>query len=208
MDVYGRPMKGGPAPIAGGWHTDLSGVDDASSALVFRAFLNAMRLHRQLMVKTLTARGSHPGQAFCLRLLEAHDGTTQRDMAETLHLARPTLSRMLRAMEKADMIERRPDATDQRLTRVFLTPMGRDRERELRAVASDYVKQTIGTLPENDRRELARLLEALATSISRALAAPIDATPDGAAPVGSAPDSAAAGAAGASPRPGATKAAS
>jgi DNA-binding MarR family transcriptional regulator len=177
MDVHEEETKGGPASIAGGWHTDLAGVDDASSALVFRAFLNAMRLHRQLMVKTLTARGSHPGQAFCLRLLEAHDGTTQRDMAETLHLARPTLSRMLRAMEKADMVERRPDAADQRLTRVYLTSAGRDRERELRAVASDYAKQTIGTLPEDDRRELARLLEALAESISRALAAPADPAP-------------------------------
>jgi DNA-binding MarR family transcriptional regulator len=200
-------MKGGPAPIASGWHTDLAGVDDASSALVFRAFLNTMRLHRQLMVKTLTARGSHPGQAFCLRLLQAHDGTTQRDMAETLHLARPTLSRMLRAMEKADMVERRPDATDQRLTRVYLTSAGRDRERELRAVASDYVKQTIGTLPENDRRELARLLEALAASISRALAAPVDAAPNGAAPAGSALGNAAADAAGTVSQPGATEAA-
>jgi DNA-binding MarR family transcriptional regulator len=198
-------MKDEPAPIAGGWHTDLAGVDDASSALVFRAFLNAMRLHRQLMVRTLTARGSHPGQAFCLRLLEAHDGTTQRDMAETLHLARPTLSRMLRTMEKADMIERRPDAADQRLTRVYLTSAGRDRERELHAVAADYVKQTIGTLPEDDRRELARLLEALATSISMALAAPVDAAPSDAAPVGSALGSTAAGAA--DTVPGATKAA-
>lgn len=180
MDVHEKETKREP-PCAIGWHAGLAGVDDASSALVFRAFLTAMRLHRQLMVRTLTARGSHPGQAFCLRLLEAHDGTTQRDMAETLHLARPTLSRMLRTMEKADMIERRPDATDQRLTRVYLTPTGRDRERDLHAVASDYVKQTIGTLPEDDRRELARLLDACARSISRALAAPAgppnDATP-------------------------------
>jgi DNA-binding MarR family transcriptional regulator len=182
MDVHEKETKREP-PCAIGWHAGLAGVDDASSALVFRAFLNAMRLHRQLMVRTLTARGSHPGQAFCLRLLEAHDGTTQRDMAETLHLARPTLSRMLRTMEKADMVERRPDATDQRLTRVYLTSRGRDRERELRAVASDYVKQTIGTLPEDDRRDLARLLEALAASISKALAAPVAPAPGDAAGV-------------------------
>jgi DNA-binding MarR family transcriptional regulator len=159
---------------------DLAGVDEASSALVFRAFLNTMRLHRQLMLKTLTARGAHPGQAFCLRLLAAHDGATQRDMAETLHLAPPTLSRMLRALEKTSMVERRPDATDQRLTRVYLTSTGRDRERELRAVASDYVKETIGALPEADRRELARLLDALAESIAHALAATGDPARDGA----------------------------
>ena len=174
MDVRETEAEGQPATSAGGWPGELAGVEDVSSALVFRAFLNTMRLHRQLMIRTLTARGSHPGQAFCLRLLGSNDGTTQRDMAETLHLARPTLSRMLRTMEKANMIERRPDATDQRLTRVYLTPSGRDRERDLHAVASDYVKQTIGTLPEEDRRDLARLLDAYAQSISRALAAPAD----------------------------------
>jgi DNA-binding MarR family transcriptional regulator len=170
MAVGEEETKRESASTARGAPADLAGADEAASALVFRAFLNALQLHRRLMLQTLTARGAHPGQAFCLRLLAAHDGSTQRDMAETLHLARPTLSRMLRALETTAMVERRPDATDQRLTRVYLTPTGRDRERELRAVASDYVKQTIGTLPEHDRRELARLLEALAESISSALA--------------------------------------
>ena len=172
MDVRETEPGAEPTTGVGAWPSELADVEDISSALAFRAFLNTMRLHRQLMVRTLTARGSHPGQAFCLRLLGSNDGTTQRDMAETLHLARPTLSRMLRTMERADMIERRPDATDQRLTRVYLTPSGRDRERNLHAVASDYVKQTIGTLSEEDRRDLARLLDAYAQSISRALAAP------------------------------------
>jgi len=150
---------------------ELAGADEASSALVFRAFLNAMRLHRQLMIKTLTARGAHPGQAICLRLLAAHDGISQRDLAEMLHLARPTVTRMLQAIEKSGMVERRPDAADQRLTRVYLTAAGRDREREVSAIASDYVNQTIGTLPVADRRELTRLLGELAESLARALAA-------------------------------------
>jgi DNA-binding MarR family transcriptional regulator len=150
---------------------ELAGADEASSALVFRAFLNAMRLHRQLMIKTLTARGANPGQAFCLRLLAAHDGISQRDLAEMLHLARPTVTRMLQAIEKSGMVERRADAADQRLTRVYLTAAGRDRERAVSAVASDYVDQTIGTLPAADRRELTRLLGELAESLSRALAA-------------------------------------
>jgi DNA-binding MarR family transcriptional regulator len=163
---------------------ELAGADEASSALVFRAFLNAMRLHRQLMIKTLTARGANPGQAFCLRLLAAHEGISQRDLAEMLHLARPTVTRMLQAIEKSGMVERRPDAADQRLTRVYLTAAGRDRERAVSAVAVDYVDQTIGTLPAADRRELTRLLGELAESLARALAVtdePVRDNPDTAA---------------------------
>jgi DNA-binding MarR family transcriptional regulator len=155
-------------------HADLAGADELS-ARVFRAFLTALRLHRQLMIKTLASRGTHPGQAFCLRLLAASDGITQRDLAETLHLSRPTVTKMLQAMEKADMIERRPDPIDRRLTRVYLTDGGRDRELALRAVSAAYVAQTIGTLPEGDRRELARLLDELAESMTRAMATQADA---------------------------------
>jgi DNA-binding MarR family transcriptional regulator len=147
----------------------LEGVDELS-AQVFRAFHATLRLHKQLMTKTLAAHGTYTGQAICLRSLAAHDGITQRDLADALHLSPPTVSKMLKGLEKAGVVERRPDAADQRLTRVFLTAAGRALELELRSVSAGYVNETIGALPADDRRELARLLEELAASISRALA--------------------------------------
>lgn len=147
----------------------LEGVDELSCE-VFRSLHATLRLHKQLMTRTLAAHGTHPGQAICLRLLAAHDGITQRDLADALHLSRPTVSKMLKGLEKAGEIERRPDAADQRLTRVFLTAGGRALELDLRGVSAGYVNETIGALPEDDRRELARLLEELGASISRALA--------------------------------------
>jgi DNA-binding MarR family transcriptional regulator len=156
---------------------ELEGVDELSAG-VFRKFLASLRLHRQLMIKTLAAHGTHPGQAVCLRLLAAHDGITQRDLAQTLQLSRPTVSKMLRAMEKNGVVARRPHDTDQRLTCVFLTAAGRDLETKLRRVAADYVDATIGTLSRDDRLELARLLGELSASITRALdAAETQATP-------------------------------
>ena len=148
--------------------TELEGVDELSTR-VFRAFLNALRLHRQLMIAALGDIDTHPGQAFCLRFLSANDGVTQRDLADSLHLAKPTVSKMLQAMEKAGAIERRPDEHDQRLTRVHLTPVGHRLETELRAVSAAQINETIGSLPEGDRRELGRLLEALSASISTAI---------------------------------------
>ena len=147
---------------------DLEGVDELS-AQVFRAFLGTARLHMQLMMRTLAEHGTHPGQAMCLRLLSVNDGITQRDLADVLHVARPTVSKMLQGMEKAGLVERRPDAADQRLTRVFLTDAGRDAEQEMGVAAAEYVNATIGTLPEDDRRELARLLDELGASITAGL---------------------------------------
>ena len=149
-------------------HDELEGVDELSLR-VFRAFLNALRLHRQLMIGALAERDTHPGQAVCLRFLSANDGITQRDLADALHVARPTVSKMLQTMEKAGFIERRPDRDDQRLTRVFLTSAGRKLESGLRAVSAATINETVGALSESDRRELGRLLEALSASISAAI---------------------------------------
>lgn len=147
----------------------LDGVDELS-ADVFRAFLGTLRLHRRLMMQALADQGVHHGQAMCLRLLAVNDGITQRDMAEALHVAPPTLTRMLHSMQKAGLIRRSPDAADQRLTRVELTSDGRAEELRMRAAAADYVNATVATLPEADRRELVRLLGDLGASISRASA--------------------------------------
>jgi DNA-binding MarR family transcriptional regulator len=147
----------------------LEGVDDLSSR-VFLAFIGTLRLHKQLMLRTFAGQGTHPGQVFCLHVLAGHDGISQRDLAEALRLSQPTVSKMLQAMQKAGAVERRPDAADQRLTRVYLTAAGRDLERQLRGVVAEFVNQTIGSLPEDDRRELARLLGELSASMSQVLA--------------------------------------
>jgi DNA-binding MarR family transcriptional regulator len=146
---------------------ELDGVDELS-ARVFRAFLGTAKLHVHLMMRTLADSGTHPGQLMCLRLLTVNDGAAQRDLADMLHVARPTVTKMLQGMEKSGLVERRPDEADQRLTRVHLTAAGRSAATEMSVVAAKYVNATIATLPEDDRRELARLLEELGASITRA----------------------------------------
>jgi MarR family transcriptional regulator, organic hydroperoxide resistance regulator len=148
----------------------LDGVDDLSSA-AFRAFIGTLRLHRRLMMQVLADRGFHPGQVMCLRLLIDHEGITQRDLAKALYVAPPTVTKMLNSMERAGLVRRRPDAADARLTRVELTDAGRAAEKLMRSAAGEYVKATVGMLPENDRRELTRLLTALGATIERASAA-------------------------------------
>jgi DNA-binding MarR family transcriptional regulator len=150
--------------------TELEGVDELSMR-VFRAFVNALRLHRQLMIAALAEIDTHPGQAFCLRFLAANDDVTQRDLADSLHLAPPTVSKMLQAMEKAGAHEPPPDHHHQPLTPGNLTTAGHELEAELRTVSAAQINETVGALSEHDRRELGRLLEALSANITTALAA-------------------------------------
>ena len=149
---------------------ELDGVDELS-ARAFRAFLTTAKLHFKNMMATMAGGRTHPGQAMCLRLLSVNDGATQRDVARMLHVAPPTVSKMLSTMEKAGLVERRADEADQRLTRVYLTPAGRERSDEMGVAVSEYVNATFATLSERDRRDLARLLEKLGARISEVAAA-------------------------------------
>ncbi len=158
-------VSGQPTGMA---DVELEGVDELSAG-VFRAFLTALRLYRQLMMRSLGEHQAHPGQAICLHVLSANDGITQRDLAGALRVSPPTLSRMLGTLEKSGLVERRPDQTDQRLTRVFFTDDGRVFEKEMRLVTAANVRETVATLPEDDRRELERLLLELAQAMARAV---------------------------------------
>lgn len=133
--------------------------------------MGTLRQHKRLMMQALADRGIHPGQAMCLRLMTANDGIAQRDLADALHVSRPTVTKMLNSMEKAGLVRRQSDPIDARLTRVHLTEEGHVEEKLMRSAAADYVNATIATLPEADRRELRRLLDELSERIRQAAAA-------------------------------------
>jgi DNA-binding MarR family transcriptional regulator len=144
---------------------ELEGVDELS-ARAFRAFITTARLHFRHVMGAMSEGRAHHGQAMCLRLLSVNDGATQRDLARMMHVSPPTVSKMLSAMEKTGLVERRPDEADQRLTRVYVTQEGREYDSEIAVAVGDYVSATFGALPEHDRRDLLRLLEKLAASIA------------------------------------------
>lgn len=136
---------------------DLDGVDPLSLE-VFRAFKTAMLRQSQLMFRMMANKGTHPAQAGCLRMLIEQDGITQRDLAENMHVSRPTITTMLQKMEKSGLIERRADERDQRLTRIYLTDSGRELSGLVGSAFRELVEVSFGSMPEADRRELLRLL--------------------------------------------------
>ncbi len=118
------------------------------------------------MQRRLSNPGAHHGEFFSLRLLVTREGMSQTELAETLHLSRPRVTRILQNLEKAAAVRREVDPDDQRITRVFLTAEGRRRESENRAAFEAYVNQTIGRLSDHDKLELTRLLDEVSGHIA------------------------------------------
>lgn len=152
----------GPGPIG------FEGLDPTLSE-VFSAFRKVMHLNRQYLGRAMASTGGHPGASGVLRVLAAHEGMSQRDLAECLHISRPTVTTMLQRMELQGLIERWDDEADQRLTRLRLTPAGRAQAEASKELFSHYADETVGSLSEHDRTELARILTALADNTAAAL---------------------------------------
>lgn len=147
---------------------DPEGVDPLSFR-VFSAYMRSLHLHRQLMGRLVAGQDSHPGQVFCLRMLATNDGITQRDLAEAMQLSRPAITTMLQRMQKAGLIVRRPDETDQRLMRAYLTDEGRALEAQMRATFATYISAAFDSMTVKDRQELERLLGIVAENTAAAI---------------------------------------
>ena len=142
---------------------------DALSFEVFRALMDTQRLNRQLLMKTMTGHGGHPGQAGVLWALGAREGISQRELADMVHAAPPTVTTMLQKMERSGLIERWADEEDQRITRRAARRPGRASAQRCGGPQVQYVTATHGPMAEPDRRELSRLIGILANNISATL---------------------------------------
>ena len=91
------------------------------------------RAHRNQAGAVLAELGLHIGQEILLMYLWENDGLIQSELTELMQVEAPTLTKMLNRMEKAGLLERRRDAVDARVCRVYLTQMGR----ELQAPVTD-----------------------------------------------------------------------
>jgi len=147
---------------------DLEEIDSATME-AFRAFKRAMMLHRRLLMSTFAEENMHPAQAGCLQALAHRDGMSQSDLAEMLHVSRPTVTTMLQRMEGAGVIERRADESDSRITRVFLTPKGRELADRMHAGFVDMMSVSMGSMPDPDKREFTRILGAVNDQVEAVL---------------------------------------
>ncbi|PKQ29631.1 MAG: hypothetical protein CVT60_04315 [Actinobacteria bacterium HGW-Actinobacteria-10] len=148
---------------------DIEGIDPLSRE-VLHALRSTLMLQKRLMMKLLAAHDTHPAQTLCLGVLAHRDGMSQSQIADLMHVTRPTVTAMLQRLESAGVVERRPDSIDQRVTRVYLTRAGHKHAEQARKVQREAVDISLGWMKESERAELARLLNLMNDRIRSALA--------------------------------------
>lgn len=94
---------------------------DSTSHLLVRA----AKAHRGLVAQGLSDLGLHVGQELVLAQLWREDGLRHSQLAERLGVERPTVTKVVRGMDRGELVTREPDAADGRASCVWLTERGR-----------------------------------------------------------------------------------
>ncbi|MGH1787196.1 MarR family winged helix-turn-helix transcriptional regulator [Enterococcus casseliflavus] len=103
------------------------------------------------------------GQQRVLAVLNLEDGLVQSYLAEVLDLRPSSLAELLKKMENSGDIQRKEDAADKRIKRIYLTETGRKKAEKLLAQKEATSSQSFfAGLSEEDQTEFARLLENIA----------------------------------------------
>ena len=137
-------------------------MDTVTNETATRLRYAITRLSRRLRQSALG--GVSPAQASMLAVVHRLQRPSLGDLAAAEQISPPSVTRLIRDMERAGLIERVVDDVDRRCTRVTITASGRRELAAIRRRKDEFLERALAALPEADRRragELAALLETI-----------------------------------------------
>jgi MarR family transcriptional regulator, organic hydroperoxide resistance regulator len=122
------------------------------------ALAKVCRAHRGNVGEMLAEVGLHVGQEMVLLELWDQDGLRGVELASKLGVEAPTVTKMVRRLERCGLVERRQDQEDARSFRVYLTGEGRSLEERVARCWERAEEQLLAGMNAGERRNFHRLL--------------------------------------------------
>ncbi|WP_224790962.1 MarR family winged helix-turn-helix transcriptional regulator [Pseudomonas fluorescens] len=116
------------------------------------------RLRRMVFDNFMKPLALTRSQWWVLAYLSRHDGMIQSDLASVLELGKASLGGLIDRLEESKFIERRPDAYDRRVKRVYLTSSGVQTVKEMRVLSHEMSEQILEGLDQQQRQQLTDML--------------------------------------------------
>jgi DNA-binding MarR family transcriptional regulator len=114
------------------------------------------------LIRRLRAENLFPlTQTWVLGRLDREGPSSVSDLAQALRVRPQSMAQTIGDLEAEGMVARNPDPNDRRRALVSLTPAGRARIEEDRAVREGWLVKALEELPEADRETIERAVEIL-----------------------------------------------
>ena len=115
----------------------------------------------------LTLSVSHTLALPVMLLGRLEDGVRQGALVDALGIEPPSLVPLLNQLERAGLVERRPDLTDKRAKTLHLTAAGRDLAERAESVATQVRVNLLRDIPAADIEVAARVLSQLQATLEK-----------------------------------------
>lgn len=125
------------------------------------------RLRRVIFDAALKPAGVTRSQAWVLAYLSRSDGMAQSELAAQLDLGKVALGGLIDRLEAAGLVERRPDADDRRVKRIFLTAAGRRVVNKMRKISGPTNAEILAGIDPDEVRAAARTLRRIKENMVR-----------------------------------------
>ena len=109
----------------------------------------------------MTRYGISAAQNAVLLYLLKHEGATMGQVAISLGLKNAATSGLVDRMEKNDLVERRPSASDGRAYELYLRPYGRDTVEKSKSVIRQSNERLLEGFTEEERALMSRFFETI-----------------------------------------------
>jgi DNA-binding MarR family transcriptional regulator len=116
------------------------------------------KAHRAYVDALLAEHGLHVGQEMVLLELWQEDSLRARELAVRLGVEPPTVTKMLRRLERCGLVERCQDPADARSFRIHLTEKGRALEEPVARCWAQTEQTALAGLSAGERRTFRKLL--------------------------------------------------
>lgn len=116
------------------------------------------RLRRGVFDDFMKPVGLTRSQWWILAHLARHDGMIQSDLANVLDIGKAALGGLIDRLEASKFIERRPDDSDRRVKRIYLTTKGSQMITEIKVRSHEMSERILAGLDEAARHKLVDML--------------------------------------------------
>lgn len=120
---------------------------------------------RRVTKSEARARGLTGPQLSVLKILEATGDLSLTELSERMSAKNSTITGIVDRMERDGLVERERSSIDRRVVRIRATEAGRAIARSVPVTAMEILAAALGALSEVDRRDLHRILLAMADRV-------------------------------------------
>jgi len=119
------------------------------------------RLRRSVIDRVLKPLKVTRSQWWVLAFLSRRDGMPQVALAEELDLGKVALGGLIDRLEKTGLVERRADAIDRRVKRVFLTKAGSKLLKDIREIITDAEHNIVAGIDDAELQATVKALRSM-----------------------------------------------